>query len=66
MTMETQQEQIHLPSSLEQARIQRLPDAAFYIPNFISQEEEQAILSKVRCVTPTTLATLAPGSDADS
>lgn len=39
---------IQLPATLEQARILGLPPAAFYIPNFISVDEEQAILGKVR------------------
>lgn len=39
--------QINLPSSLEVSRINALPSAAYYIPNFISDEEEQAILNKV-------------------
>lgn len=43
--MESQaQSQIRQPSSLEQARIHGLPSTAFYIPDFISEEEEQAIL----------------------
>lgn len=36
------------PSSLEQARIHALPACAYYIPNFISEEEETVILEKVR------------------
>lgn len=36
-----------VPSSLEQARIPGLPPTAFYIPDFISQEEEQAILRRI-------------------
>lgn len=39
---------VSLPSSLDHARIATLPQSAFYIPNFISEEEEQKILSKVR------------------
>jgi hypothetical protein len=42
---------VHLPSSLEKAKIQGLPHTAFYIPDFISHDEEQAILSKVGCET---------------
>jgi alkylated DNA repair protein alkB family protein 6 len=38
---------VHLPSSLEKAKIQGLPHTAFYIPDFISHDEEQAILSKI-------------------
>lgn len=36
-----------LPSSLEHARITSLPQAAYYIPNFITEEEEKMILDKV-------------------
>ncbi|KAJ3520286.1 hypothetical protein NM208_g13772 [Fusarium decemcellulare] len=36
-----------LPPSLEHARITTLPQTAYYIPNFISEEEEQVILDKV-------------------
>lgn len=37
----------YLPASLEECRINGLPNTAFYIPNFINQDEEQAILEKV-------------------
>lgn len=37
-----------LPSSLEAAKITCLPATAYYIPNFISEDEERAILAKVR------------------
>lgn len=36
-----------LPSSLEQAEVQKLPSSAFYIPDFLSAEEERVILDKV-------------------
>ncbi|RFN52198.1 alkylated dna repair protein alkb like 6 [Fusarium flagelliforme] len=36
-----------LPSSLEHARITSLPQAAYYIPNFITEEEEKIILDKI-------------------
>ncbi len=39
---------VTLPVSLEAARIDSLPATAYYIPNFISVEEEQLILDKVR------------------
>ncbi|KAF5022053.1 hypothetical protein F66182_5899 [Fusarium sp. NRRL 66182] len=38
---------ISLPPSLEHARITTLPQTAYYIPNFISEEEEQMILDKI-------------------
>ncbi|KAK3295966.1 uncharacterized protein B0H64DRAFT_417544 [Chaetomium fimeti] len=37
----------HLPTSLEPCRIDALPPAAYYIADFISEEEEEAILHKV-------------------
>ncbi|KAK5664191.1 hypothetical protein OQA88_407 [Cercophora sp. LCS_1] len=37
---------IRLPASLEECRITALPPAAYYIANFISEEEEEAILRK--------------------
>lgn len=37
-----------LPSSLEAAKIASLPAASYYVPNFISEEEEHMILDKVR------------------
>ncbi|KAF4991884.1 hypothetical protein FGRMN_7532 [Fusarium graminum] len=36
-----------LPSSLEHARITLLPQTAYYIPNFITEEEEHMILDKI-------------------
>ena len=39
---------IELPANIEDARITSLPATAFYIPNFISEYEEQQILDKVR------------------
>ncbi|KAI6771978.1 hypothetical protein HG530_002936 [Fusarium avenaceum] len=38
---------ILLPSSLEHARIATLPQTAYYIPNFITEEEEEMILGKI-------------------
>ena len=35
-------------SSLHHARIETLPSTAYYIPNFITPDEEQAILDRVR------------------
>jgi hypothetical protein len=40
-------EQLKLPACLEEARIQALPSAAYYIPNFITGEEEHMLLHKV-------------------
>jgi hypothetical protein len=37
-----------LPLTLEAAKIAILPGNAYYVPDFISEEEEQAILEKVR------------------
>ena len=34
-------------NELETARVKTLPDETFYIPNFVSQDEEQYILQKV-------------------
>jgi hypothetical protein len=39
---------VSLPPSLDHARIATLPESAFYIPNFISEDEERMILDKVR------------------
>jgi alkylated DNA repair protein alkB homolog 6 len=40
--------QVLLPSALEEVKITSMPDSAFYIANFISEEEEQVLLGKVR------------------
>lgn len=37
-----------LPVSLDTAKITSLPATAYYLPNFISEEEERMILDKVR------------------
>lgn len=37
-----------LPLSLEAAKITSLPATSYYLPNFISEEEERVILDKVR------------------
>ncbi|GAW26915.1 putative alkylated DNA repair protein alkB like 6 [Rosellinia necatrix] len=36
-----------MPQSLDPVRVLQLPQAAFYIPNFITEEEEQYILDKI-------------------
>jgi alkylated DNA repair protein alkB family protein 6 len=36
-----------LPRTLDQARVVSLPSSVYYIPNFISEDEEAAILDKV-------------------
>ena len=38
---------VSLPTSLEQAKISKLPSCAYYIPNFISGDEETVLLDKV-------------------
>ena len=50
---------IKLPVSLDDSRITSLPEFAYYIPDFISEEEEQAILHKV---SPTTVHFASPSS----
>ncbi|KAK1765774.1 hypothetical protein QBC33DRAFT_454456 [Phialemonium atrogriseum] len=38
---------VSLPESLEQARIHSLPPSAYYVSNFIGEEEERHILEKI-------------------
>ncbi len=38
---------VSLPASLDDVKIATLPPVAYYIANFISEDEEQAILDKV-------------------
>ncbi|KAB5558652.1 Alkbh6 protein [Coniochaeta sp. 2T2.1] len=38
---------VYLPSSLDLAKVQKLPSSAFYIPNFINEDEEKVILDKI-------------------
>jgi hypothetical protein len=40
-------EQLKLPTCLEEAQIKSLPSTAYYIPNFITGEEEHMLLHKV-------------------
>lgn len=49
--MNPAQASVVLPPNLDAAKINTLPASAYYIPNFISAEEEQLILDKVR-ITP--------------
>lgn len=39
-------------AALESARITNLPDSAYYIPDFITREEEEKILKKVIAYNP--------------
>ncbi|KAK4114028.1 hypothetical protein N656DRAFT_796546 [Canariomyces notabilis] len=45
--MDSYPSQVNLPAKLEASRINALPPAAYYIADFISEDEEQAILHKV-------------------
>jgi alkylated DNA repair protein alkB family protein 6 len=45
--MDSAPSQVNLPPSLEASRITGLPPAAYYIADFLSEDEEQAILHKV-------------------
>ncbi|RFU81857.1 alkylated dna repair alkb like 6 [Trichoderma arundinaceum] len=49
-----------LPSSLEAAKIASLPPTAYYLPNFISEDEERLILDKVAFATMTSIIAAAP------
>lgn len=48
MDRATQPAGVVLPSDLNQARVTRLPATVYYIPDFVSKEEEQILLEKVR------------------
>jgi alkylated DNA repair protein alkB family protein 6 len=41
---------IHLPASLESVKIKSLPDSAYYVADFLSEAEEEAILKKVSSI----------------
>jgi alkylated DNA repair protein alkB family protein 6 len=45
--MDSYPSQVNLPATLEASRINALPPVAYYIADFISEDEEQAILHKV-------------------
>ncbi|KAH7328526.1 hypothetical protein B0I35DRAFT_473222 [Stachybotrys elegans] len=47
-----------LPETLEHARVASLPETAYYIPNFITHDEECMILDKVGSPTLTTASVL--------
>lgn len=47
---DTQSKSHSLPRSLDQVRIERLPPAAYYIADFITEDEERHILEKVPCI----------------
>jgi alkylated DNA repair protein alkB family protein 6 len=36
-----------IPASLEKVRIKQLPSSAYYVADFISEQEEQVLLDKV-------------------
>jgi hypothetical protein len=40
---------VRLPASLAEAAVSGLPDAAYYIPEFITEAEEEALLRKASC-----------------
>lgn len=50
----------YLPASLDASRIHALPSAAYYIAEFISEEEEKAILQKVWYLVASFVSTLQP------
>ena len=54
---------LSLPDSLENVRIEALPPAAYYIADFITEEEEAAILHKVGCPTKSSAAATLPISN---
>jgi hypothetical protein len=41
---------INLPAYLEDVKIKSLPNSAYYVANFISEAEEDAILNRVSVV----------------
>ena len=44
---DTQSNGYSLPPSLDQVRIEGMPPAAYYIANFITEDEERQMLEKV-------------------
>jgi alkylated DNA repair protein alkB family protein 6 len=47
---------LSLPQFLDLARISSLPDSAYYIADFLSEDEERLILDKVRRSKPLPVA----------
>lgn len=47
-----------LPRSLDEARVHGLPLTAYYVPDFISSDEERLILAKVRFLSPPSVCLL--------
>jgi hypothetical protein len=45
--IETSMDERKVLTALEEAKIQTLPDTAYYIPNFITEEDEQDLLHRV-------------------
>jgi len=45
-------EEPNLPASLSEFAVTSLPDTAYYVPNFITQAEEQIFLDKVLALKP--------------
>ncbi|KLJ08311.1 alkylated DNA repair protein alkB like 6 [Blastomyces silverae] len=43
-------EEVMLPIQLEEARIKSIPESAYYIPDFITQDEEEGLLQKITSV----------------
>jgi hypothetical protein len=50
---------LDLPESLDHAKILALPNTAYYLPNFITEDEERAILEKVRATRTLSVSYLA-------
>ncbi|MCJ1312490.1 hypothetical protein MMC25_006164 [Agyrium rufum] len=41
---------VTLPAQCEDARVTTIPDTCYYMPNFLSEDEEQALLAKINSV----------------
>lgn len=65
--MDSSNASFHLPTSLEACRIRSLPPAAYYIADFISEQEAETILRKVlRSPARRTLRLYMPTSNKDA